>query len=545
MTSWAQPFGDKRLGPFYMWPVAYSITKIFYLPIRVVYNTKKTNYDTYRQTGTEMGERMKNRDNEFFIEEELDELVREENKEALKDQLSRILACSCCLNGFKHCRKYLQIFTEEEIVQTPYLATAAAVISAIYGDLERAEHYAACVECEPIMKLHLDVMIPGTDMEKVMRALEKLANLQRTQGFLPNLPLAAGRLTLVNGFRDFTMYGTWIREQKEQLKQYMRQFYGDSAVGMAEIAYAEICYQRNECFEAITTLVGCIPFIEREGEIAVLFIALSLQMKIMIATGQIAVVYPMLDKIYQRLYAGKSRWLLENYGAMKVHGLMYDGDVQTVSDWMEQEAPNELGELCMLDTYKYMIKMRAYILEERYLAMLSLAEYLRESLRKGGRTMDLCEMDLLCAVSYFLDGKPEEAYSLLDHILPVIQERRFDRLVADEGEKVYFLLRNYRKERQKDDEYLNQLIQLSKKMALLYPDYLRKAKEDYPSLTETEKEILCLLADERSNMEIADFMEISINTVKFHIKNIYTKLKVKTRQQAGRTAKENKLISIR
>lgn len=206
---------------------------------------------------------MKNRDNEFFIEEELDELVREENKEALKDQLSRILACPCCLNGFKHCRKYLQIFTEEEIVQTPYLATAAAVISAIYGDLERAEHYAACVECEPIMKLHLDVMIPGTDTEKVMRALEKLTNLQRTQGFLPNLPLAAGRLTLVNGFRDFTMYGTWIRERKEQLKQYMRQFYGDSAVGMAEIAYVEICYQRNECFEAITTLVGCIPFIER------------------------------------------------------------------------------------------------------------------------------------------------------------------------------------------------------------------------------------------------------------------------------------------
>ena len=139
MNSWAQPFGDKRLGSFYMWPVAYSITKIFYLPIRVVYNTKKTNYDTNRQTGTEMGERMKNRDNEFFIEEELDELVREENKEALKDQLSRILACPCCLNGFKHCRKYLQIFTEEEIVQTPYLATAAAVISAIYGDLERAE----------------------------------------------------------------------------------------------------------------------------------------------------------------------------------------------------------------------------------------------------------------------------------------------------------------------------------------------------------------------------------------------------------------------
>lgn len=58
---------------------------------------------------------MKNRDNEFFIEEELDELVREENKEALKDQLSRILACPCCLNGFKHCRKYLQIFQKRRL----------------------------------------------------------------------------------------------------------------------------------------------------------------------------------------------------------------------------------------------------------------------------------------------------------------------------------------------------------------------------------------------------------------------------------------------
>ena len=203
---------------------------------------------------------MKNRDNEFFIEEKLDELVQEGNKDALKDQLSRILAYPCCLNGFKHCKKYLQAFTEEEIVQTPYLATAASVISAIYGDLERAEQYAACVESEPVMKLHLDVMIPGTDNERVMRA---------------------------------------------------------------------------------------------------------------------------------------------------------------------------------------------YILEERYLAMLSLAEYLREPLRKGGRTMDLCEMDLLCAISYFLDGKPEEAYSILDRILLVIRERRYDRLVADEGEKVYFLLRNYKKERQR------------------------------------------------------------------------------------------------
>ena len=332
---------------------------------------------------------MKNRDNEFFREEELDELVEKRDYETLRDKMSRIFACPCCLNGFKHCRKYLEVFSKEEIRKTPTLAAAEAVIQAIYGNLEKAEKYASYVGDERLMKLHLDVIIPGTDRERARAALLKLAEIYNNYGILPNLPLAAGRITMINGFRDMTMYGNYVHDQKEQLKGWVKSFYGDSSLGIAEITYAEVCDQRDECFEAITTLVGIIPFIEKEGEIAVLFIALSLQMRIMIATGQIAVVYPILEEIYQRLHKEQSRWLLENFGAMKAWGLLYDGDVDTVTEWMENEAPSEFGELNMLDTYKYMIKMRAYILEEKYLAMLSLAEYLREPLRKGDRVMDL------------------------------------------------------------------------------------------------------------------------------------------------------------
>ena len=188
--------------------------------------------------------------------------------------------------------------------------------------------------------------------------------------------------------------------------------------------------------------------------------------------------------------------------------------------------------------------MRAYILEEKYIAMLSLAEYLRQPLENTGRIMDICEMNLLCAISYYLSNKEEKAFCILDETIPIIKERRFDRLVADEGEKIYTVLRSYRNARRITDVYLDHLIDLAKKMALLYPDYLRKIKEDLPALTETEKEILLLLADERTNAEVADFMDISINTVKFHLKNIYAKLKVKTRQQAVKTAQKNKLLSL-
>lgn len=53
---------------------------------------------------------MKNRDNEFFREEELDELVEKRDYETLRDKMSRIFACPCCLNGFKHVENISKFF---------------------------------------------------------------------------------------------------------------------------------------------------------------------------------------------------------------------------------------------------------------------------------------------------------------------------------------------------------------------------------------------------------------------------------------------------
>ena len=105
---------------------------------------------------------MKNRDNQFFDQQKLDELVKNRDLDTLRDQMVRILACPCCFNGFKHCRKYLKVFSVEEIQQTPYLATAAALICAIYGDLKQAEEFCQYVEQIPLMKLHLDIIILGS-----------------------------------------------------------------------------------------------------------------------------------------------------------------------------------------------------------------------------------------------------------------------------------------------------------------------------------------------------------------------------------------------
>ena len=62
-------------------------------------------------------------------------------------------------------------------------------------------------------------------------------------------------------------------------------------------------------------------------------------------------------------------------------------------------------------------------------------------------------------------------------------------------------------------------------------------------LTEREREVLMLLARGKSNTEIAAQLSISLGTVKFHLTNIYSKLRAKSRVEAVTIALENHLIS--
>jgi NarL family two-component system response regulator LiaR len=64
----------------------------------------------------------------------------------------------------------------------------------------------------------------------------------------------------------------------------------------------------------------------------------------------------------------------------------------------------------------------------------------------------------------------------------------------------------------------------------------------HESLTEREMEVLCLIAEGKSNQDTADILYIGIKTVKFHVTNILAKLGVEDRTQAAIYAFKNGLI---
>lgn len=65
---------------------------------------------------------------------------------------------------------------------------------------------------------------------------------------------------------------------------------------------------------------------------------------------------------------------------------------------------------------------------------------------------------------------------------------------------------------------------------------------DYLGISERELEVLKLIAEGLSNDEIAGKLFISINTVKTHVSNIFTKLKADRRTQAIQKARSLKII---
>lgn len=70
------------------------------------------------------------------------------------------------------------------------------------------------------------------------------------------------------------------------------------------------------------------------------------------------------------------------------------------------------------------------------------------------------------------------------------------------------------------------------RMVFPFMDMSKPTSDPFASLTAREQELLAALSLGRTNAQIAGDLDISLNTVKFHLKNLFSKLNVKNRAQA-------------
>jgi LuxR family maltose regulon positive regulatory protein len=150
---------------------------------------------------------------------------------------------------------------------------------------------------------------------------------------------------------------------------------------------------------------------------------------------------------------------------------------------------------------------------------------------------------ILQALALQAHGDKDEAMQQLGGGLALAEPGGFIRIFVDEGRPMAQLL-SESAARGIMPDYCGKLL------AVFEAERQKEVDKSYPSpaqplidsLTKRELEILILIAAGLKNKEIADQLIISLNTVLYHIKNIYSKLGVNKRTLAVAKAKEIGLI---
>jgi LuxR family maltose regulon positive regulatory protein len=152
----------------------------------------------------------------------------------------------------------------------------------------------------------------------------------------------------------------------------------------------------------------------------------------------------------------------------------------------------------------------------------------------------LIEIWIVRALMYQVEGRAEDAHHMIQAALSASAQRGYFRIFLDEGDLVRPLLQSA-KPRLKD----NDLSAFVKRLLEAMPGEFAKGKMalvDEKILSDRELEVLALLAAGQTYKEIGQQLFLSLNTVQFHIKSIYSKLSVNRRVQAIGKAREMNLI---
>jgi LuxR family maltose regulon positive regulatory protein len=159
--------------------------------------------------------------------------------------------------------------------------------------------------------------------------------------------------------------------------------------------------------------------------------------------------------------------------------------------------------------------------------------------RLGCRPDERLKILILQAMAYHMQGEKDKAMQHLAEALALAEPEGYLRIFVDEGTPMERLLSEATARGIRPD-YVSKLLavfETEKQSPLLPP-----AQALVDPLSQRELEILTLIATGLKNKEIAEQLFISLNTVLYHIKNIYSKLGVNKRTLAIIKARELNLL---
>ena len=166
-----------------------------------------------------------------------------------------------------------------------------------------------------------------------------------------------------------------------------------------------------------------------------------------------------------------------------------------------------------------------------------LGELVTEQERRGDR-LSAARLRTLWSLSLWDSGEKRGCRGCIASHLQLAAQQHLKRIFLDAGEALQLLLVHARETSaaSEGDDHL------PVKRSESEGKRIQRENSDVNLDLSEREQILQLIADGQMNKEIARSLTISTETVKWHIKNIYAKLKVNSRTQAMSRALEMKLL---
>jgi DNA-binding CsgD family transcriptional regulator len=200
-----------------------------------------------------------------------------------------------------------------------------------------------------------------------------------------------------------------------------------------------------------------------------------------------------------------------------------------------------------LDEYKHhdslFCRARIKILcsQKRFAEAMDWLELVSRDAQASGTRLVIADTQVVRAICLFGTGKFESARQSLCEALELVRAKHVYSLVLDKGQPIIDLLTSLPFEPPLD-ELVNQLLTMSRQRLENREQKTIRISSPLIELSNREQEILGYLATHKTSAEIAAMLTVSPNTVRFHIKSIYNKLDVHSRDEAVELARSTGLL---
>jgi len=334
-------------------------------------------------------------------------------------------------------------------------------------------------------------------------------------------------------------------EQAEQLnQQILADAVGDESMlddqGIASLSLAHIAYERNDLEQAQQFARRALELgKQRANEILQVQATICLAY-IDFAKGNVSVAHELIKIIEAKIQNPNLLRELQNVNALLC---IHANDISLLDWWVKIVSAENQNTLHLQREREAFTLARLRISEDKPEDALEILNSWRSDITGNGRVRSQVEELILEASAQYVASKNSAITDSFLEALILGQAKGFRRLFLDEGAQMVALLQ----------AALRSLPSRTLSMfatTLLHSFPVESTAHltatnssvQIEALSQQELRVLRLLAAGLSNADIAQELVVSNNTIKTHVKSIYRKMNVKSRDEAREIAHELKLL---